>query len=374
MTSTPRMAIYCGPLNGNSTAKISVRLANGFVAHGTPTDLLVAPTRSPVDEAIDPAVDLVDLGVMNALTRVLRMTAYLRRHRPHAVLTHRIRENVLTLKAARLSGLATPVYVTVHGPMSHKLEHMPPSRGRKRRAEVLRWYPRNRTIVAISEQTAGDLRGMLGAGTPIVRIPNPIVMPGLVDLAAEPAGHPWLMDRTKPLVVFAGRLEAEKDLPTLLDAVALLRREWDCRLLIIGEGRLRAELEARRVALDLVDHVDMPGWAANPYPYLRHADLVVLSSYWDALPTVLIEALALGTPVVSTACGPGPAEILQDGRLGPLVPPRDPAALAAAMAAVLADPLPAEMLREGGRLYDAQRNADLYRALMLAGTPSPGHP
>jgi len=369
MTEHPTLAVYCGPFDGGSTAKIAARLANGFVARGFPTDLLITAAPDPIPEATDREVRLVQMGRMTPWSRVPAMAFYLRSRRPAAILTHRIREDVFTLKAARLARTRTPVFVTVHGRMSVKLDHLKGLKGRRRRAEFQRYYRRNQGIIAISEDTAQDLRTLLGAAAPVTTIPNPIVTPEMLALAQAPIDHPWFRDeraqRDIPVLVFAGRLEYEKDLPTLLDAFARLRQQRDCRLLIIGDGRLRPEIEAARAALGLTEAVDMPGWASNPYPFLQRANLVVLSSFWDALPTVLIEALALGTPVVSTECGAGPREILQHGRLGLLVPPRDPPALAAALAATLADPLPAATLRQGSERYEAQRNADLYLRLML---------
>jgi glycosyltransferase involved in cell wall biosynthesis len=365
----PQLAVYCGPFDGGSTAKIAARLANGFAARGVPTDLLVTASREPIPEPTTPAVRVVPMGSMGALIRVPAMALYLSRNRPRAVLTHRIREDIFTLKAARLVGAGTPVFATVHGRMTVKLDHIPGTKGRRRRAELLYWYPRNRGIVAISEDTAEDLRGLLGTDAPIVTIPNPIVTQEMLVQAQEPADHPWLSEpkdrRQVPVLVFAGRLEIEKDLSTLLRAFARLCERRDCRLLIVGDGGLRPEIERERAALGLADRVDMPGWMANPYPYLRLADLVVLSSIWDALPTVLIESLALGTPAVSTECGAGPREILDGGRYGPLVPPGNPEALAEALALTLAAPLPPETLRAGGERYDARRNADLYLRLML---------
>jgi glycosyltransferase involved in cell wall biosynthesis len=365
MTGTSPLAVYCGPFDGGSTAKIAARLANAFADRGHPTDLLVTASRAPIPEPTVTGVRVVAMGAMGALIRVPAMALYLWRRRPAAVLTHRIREDVFTLKAARLAATGTPVFVTVHGPLGVKLDHLLGAKGPRRRAEVLRWYPRNRGIVAISEETAADLRGLLGPDAPVTTIPNPIVTPPMYRAADLPLDHPWFSPGAPPVLVFAGRLEREKDLPTLLRAFAILRQGLDCRLLIIGDGKLRPQVEAERDALGLRDSVDLPGWAANPYPYLRRASLVVLSSVWDALPTVLIEALALGTPVVSTECGAGPREILDGGRYGPLVPPQDPQALAAALARTLADPLPRETLVQGGQRYEVGRNADLYLQLML---------
>ncbi|MEY6430857.1 glycosyltransferase [Thioalkalicoccus limnaeus] len=370
MTTPERLAIYCGPMDGNSTARIAVRLANGFVAAGTPTDLLTTGIAHLAAESLDPAVTRVELGRQRVGLPLVRLVLYLRRHRPTAILTHRIRENGLTQRAVRLSGLPIPVFATVHGPLSFKLAHLEAARRRKRTAQVERWYRRNRALIAISEETAADLRTLLGTSVPIETIPNPIVTSDLEERAAGPVGHPWFADPSGPVLVFAGRFVREKDLTTLLRAVALVRAKQDCRLLMIGEGPLRADLEAERARLGLADQVAMPGFMTNPYPYLRAADLVVLSSVWDALPTVLIEAMALGTPVVSTDCGAGPREILDHGRLGPLVAPGDAHALAAAIAATLAAPPDPRRLREGAARYDAARNAERYRRLLLSLDPA----
>ena len=364
MTEGRPIAVYCGPLDGGSTAKIAVRLANGFAARGISTHLLVSTSRHPIPERIEPVVRIVDIGRMGIWTRIPRMALYLKRNRPAAVLTHRIRENVLTLRAARLSGLMTPVFVTVHGRMSVKLRNMVGGKAKKRRREVLRFYPKNSGIIAISSDTESDVKELLGSDIPVASIPNPIITPEMFESAREPVAHPWFLPDTVPTVIFAGRMEKEKDLFTLLRAFALLRRRAECRLLILGDGSLRPELEAECQLLDLGNNVDIPGWVANPYAYLSRADLVVLSSTWDALPTILIEALALGTPVVSTDCGAGPREILQNGRLGPLVPPGNPSALSEAMYETLANPLPRDALREGGHRYDAQQNADRYLEFM----------
>lgn len=161
-----------------------------------------------------------------------------------------------------------------------------------------------------------------------------------------------------PTVIFAGRMKKEKDLLSLLREFALLRRRAKCHLLIFGDGSLDSELEAECQLLGLGNDMDMPGWVANPCAYLSRADLVILSSTGNALPTALIEALALGTPVVTAGCGAGSREIFQNGRLGPLVPPDTPSALYDAMDETLTNPLPSDTLRKDECRYDAQQNAD----------------
>ena len=141
-----------------------------------------------------------------------------------------------------------------------------------------------------------------------------------------------------PLLVAAGRLHPQKDFPTLLKAFALLRASRDVRLIILGEGEQRSLLERMVRELGLEESVSLPGFVANPYPYFRSADTFVLSSLYEGMPNVLLQALALGTPVVATRCHSGAQEVLTDTSFGRLVPPGDTKAMAAAMAECLSMP------------------------------------
>jgi len=159
--------------------------------------------------------------------------------------------------------------------------------------------------------------------------------------------HPWFQTGELPVVLGIGRLARQKDFPTLLRAFAQVRSRRPCRLVILGEGKERSALTALVERLGITPHVEMPGFVANPFAYLRRAALFVLSSAWEGSPNVLIEALALAVPSVATDCPSGPREILCEGRYGPLVPVGDDEALAEAMEAMLAAPPPAALLRRG---------------------------
>jgi glycosyltransferase involved in cell wall biosynthesis len=192
-----------------------------------------------------------------------------------------------------------------------------------------------------------------------------VVLPDLTERAAAPAPHPWLAQRGgPPVVVAAGRLEGQKNFPLLLEAFARLRRERPARLLILGEGRKRAPLEEQARALGIEDDLALPGFIDNPYAAFSRAALFVLSSDHEGLPAVLIQALACGCPVVSTDCPHGPAEILDHGRYGELVPVRDAPALAAAMARTLDHPLPAQTLRARGGEFSLASSVNRYLELL----------
>jgi glycosyltransferase involved in cell wall biosynthesis len=137
--------------------------------------------------------------------------------------------------------------------------------------------------------------------------------------------------------VSVGRLTEQKDLPTLLRAFALLQRHQPTRLVVLGRGPLRDRLAKLAVTLGIEALVRFLEPRPNPYPLMARADAVVMSSAWEGFGLVLLEALALGVPVVATDCPSGPAEILDRGRYGRLVPVGDAEELAAAVVATLAD-------------------------------------
>ncbi len=171
---------------------------------------------------------------------------------------------------------------------------------------------------------------------------NPVVDPGLPERAAAAVDHPWFQAGQPPVFLGIGRLHPQKDFESLIRAFASVRAARPARLMILGEGEERARLEALVASLGLTDDVLLPGFLDNPYRFLSRAGAFVLSSRWEGLPTVLIEALACGAPVVSVDCPSGPDEILQGGRIGRLVPPGSTDAIAAAMLASLDNPGPRE--------------------------------
>jgi glycosyltransferase involved in cell wall biosynthesis len=200
-----------------------------------------------------------------------------------------------------------------------------------------RFYPWADGIAAVSRGAADDLTGAVGlAPNRIHVIHNPIVTPELRDLAAAPLDHPWFEPGEPPVLLAVGRLSPQKDFGTLIRAVSLVAPRRPVRLLILGEGRERADLETLVGDLGLGGVVDLPGWVPNPYPYMVRAGAFVLSSRWEGLPSVLIEALFCGPPVIATDCPSGPQEILEGGRHGLLVPVGDVDALARGIESALA--------------------------------------
>ena len=284
------------------------------------------------------------------------VAAYLERERPDAVLAMHISSVVPTTMARSLTGRHVHVVATLH-----KL-----FRTRRWLRRISGFYPHADFLVGISSDVAARLAGL--TRLPIERIHtvyNPIVSADVSRKANEPVDHPWLSAPDRPVVLAAGRLEEEKDFPTLLSAFAMLLERRRARLIVIGKGSQLSMLRSLAEKLRIGEHVDFPGFVANPLPFMSGADLFVLSSRQEGLPTALVEAMACGCRVVSTDCRYGPAEILEGGRLGELVPVGDSRALADAMDRTLSTPPDPDVLRGRAAFFGVDPAVDRYEALLL---------
>jgi glycosyltransferase involved in cell wall biosynthesis len=300
-------------------------------------------------DQLPPSVRLIDLGAHRLIRTLLPLTMYLRRERPGVLVSSMSHANLVALWAAALAQSRTPVVVTVHNTLSESTRH----RGRfvgAVWARLLRtFYPWAASVVAVSHGAADDLVRTSGVVPDRVRvIYNPVITPGMLAVARQAPDHPWFGSGQPPVILGVGRLTRQKDFATLIRSFAeLRRRSHSARLIILGEGEERPALEALADQLGVREDVALPGFRENALSYMAASAVFVLSSAWEGLPTVLIEALAAGTRVVATDCPSGPREILQGGRLGSLVPVGDVAALAGAIEGSLNAPrgaIPADAL------------------------------
>jgi glycosyltransferase involved in cell wall biosynthesis len=187
---------------------------------------------------------------------------------------------------------------------------------------------------------------------------NPVIDESIYRSSQEPVEHPWFSEDI-PIVLAAGRMVPAKDYPTLLRAFRLVRDRHTARLVILGDGHLRPELESLVVELGLEDDVSMPGFDKNPFRYMARCRIYVLSSIFEGLGSALIQAMACGAPAIATDCPFGPAEIIvEPGRDGILVPPRDPAALAREIVRLLEHPELCRELAARGRRSAERFGAD----------------
>ncbi|TDA69508.1 MAG: glycosyltransferase [Clostridia bacterium] len=313
-----------------------VNLSWGFAERGLEVDLVLAKAEGPYITQVPAGVRVVDLRAPRVLASLPALVRYLRRERPAAILSALDHANIVAIWARRLARVRCRAVVSVHSTLSRATDNTPTARGRLMPRLVRQFYPWADAVVAVSRGVAEDLVRTTGILQESIKvIYNPVVTPELLEKAREPLDHPWFAPGQPPVILSVGRLTAAKDYPTLIRAFALVRAERPARLVILGEGEERPRLESLVRELHLEAYVALPGFVENPYAYMTCASVFVLSSAWEGLPTVLIEALALGTSVVSTDCPSGPQEILEGGRWGKLVTPGNPEELARAILATL---------------------------------------
>ncbi|MDH3745758.1 MAG: glycosyltransferase [Acidobacteriota bacterium] len=211
-------------------------------------------------------------------------------------------------------------------------------------------YRRADQIIAVSEGVADDLESKLKLSREKIEVLyNPVVDSEMLAQAREPLSHVWLEDGMASILA-VGRLVPQKDYPTLIRAFKQVRAERSARLIILGDGPLKSELQGLIEAQGLAQDVELAGFDANPFKYMSRATVFALSSIHEGLPGALIQAMACGAAVVSTDCPSGPSEIIENGIDGYLVPIRDDGALASRIVQLLDQPELRRELAAGARL------------------------
>ena len=393
------LAFLIADLNVGGVQKMTLSLAGALAERGNDVDLVVLRPGGSLSDQVPDDVRVVQLrpsmglaGRLHALYAdptalplLLRpvllpkrasqtlpflpdIVRYLRAARPDALLSATPHLNLASSSRRRLAKVSTRLLVSERSAPSQKLpvsrnwrhRHLPPL--------IRHAYPMADVIVSVSQALGDDLSAVTGLPRGLVRtIYNPVVGADIERKARAKVDHPWLQPGQPPVVMGVGRLTDQKDFPTLLRAFARVRAQRDVRLVILG-GAKDEEKSAERQALlqkiagelGVVADVDLPGFVKNPYAFLSRAALFVLSSRFEGLPGAMIQALACGCPVVSTDCPTGPAEILDNGRYGPLVRMGDDRAMAEAIVQTLDAPLPKAVLQRRAADFGEDRAVDGY--------------
>lgn len=366
-TDNPDIVFYARQLYNGGVDRVVFNLAEEFLARGIRPVILVDLDNpwSPFRDLIPEGVPYEVLEASSALARITKLRAYLRRTRPRAVMCTGFGfPNLCAILVRWIAGFRFRLMLTEHCFPSVDLDAARPWQSRYwffRLAHML--YPFADTIVAVSKGTAQDLAKVIQIDpATITCIYNPIVSDGLIESGQAPVDHPWFHDPDVPVVIGVGRLEHQKDFGTLITAFSKVRRQMRCRLMILGDGSEREMLTGLVRNLGLSDDVALPGFAPNPHAYTAKASLFVLSSRFESLANVVIEAMALGTPVIATDCPSGPAEALDNGRFGRLVKVEDADELAGAMLDALRKrpaPVPKSWLEQFTTRASASRYLEL---------------
>lgn len=321
-----KIAFFIPSCHGGGAERVMVTFANAFAKKGIETDLVVCSLTGPYVDEIDKRVNVFDLKkdrVSRSLPALLR---YIRENKPTAMVSCQAHANIFAVIAKLLSREKFRLAIR---------EASTPSMARKTgnskfpvKTRVVsflqrRLYKYADFVIAPSKGVALDLvENKIAPESKVYVIYNPVDIEMIQERMKEPVSHPWFKESV-PVILSAGRLTKPKDYPTLIKAFGIVEKRTPCKLIILGEGEKRKELEELVKELGLEGKVDMPGFVENPFAYMARASVFVLSSLWEGLPNVLIQAMVCGTPVVATDCPNGPREILDGGRYGVLVPPAD---------------------------------------------------
>ena len=325
-------------------------------------DVLLIKARGPYVDRLPDSANIISLRARHSLTSVWEVSRYLKQERPDALLAIKHRGILAALRAKQLARTDTPISGRIGTTVSAALANKSSRRRQRWYTAMRKHYPKLEQLIAVSQGVADDMLAITGMSeSRVTVVRNPTITPDMLAAATESADHPWLSaDSTVPVIMGVGRLTEQKDFATLIAAFARVRLQREARLIILGDGGLRSEMISQATTLGVEAHIALPGFQNNPWAWMSRASVFVLSSRWEGSPNTLTEAMALGIPVVSTDCPSGPRELLDGGRVAPLVEMGDSEALASTLLSVLAEPPPSEMLTKAVSAYHQDVSAAAY--------------
>lgn len=365
MAGRKRLALLLPDMRGGGAERVALNLCHAFVEAGHDVDLVLLAAEGELLPLVPREVRVFELGSKRLRGALLPFFRYLRRRRPDAVQVSMWPLTVIGLLAHRLARSPARILVSDHSALS---KHIPPSAGlahRLLKASVRLFYPLADARILVSGNAAEDMARFSGLKRDQLDvIYNPVREPGHPSAGFDLEAL-WGRER-RSRILTVGTLKEQKNHALLIRAFARLRRRRPACLMIVGEGRLRGDLECLAATEGVADDVIMPGFFTDPWPFYASADLFVLSSDYEGFGNVIVEAMHCGTPVVSTDCEAGPREILDGGRYGALVPCNDAGALAEAMLVALSQPVDKTVLQSRAkRISGKEVTSDRYLELMI---------
>lgn len=308
-------------------------------------------------------IQVINLNIPRTYKLLFPIISYLRKVRPDVVFTAEDHLNAIVALATLLAGskakLSASSRITPYRVYSDRLFS---------KKWVLKYFSialRNRidALVCVSQDMVKEYEAIFGSSK-YQCIYNVISDADTLGRMSESVDDPWLNDSSIPVVISAGTLSRRKGFGDLILAMKLVNQRIPARLMILGEGHLRADLEVLIQNEGLDDSVRLLGFQDNPLKYFSRSKVFVLSSYAEGLPNVLVEAMACGCTPVATDCPTGPREVLKGGEYGHLIPMRDPEAMAAAIQKALEQPMSTEQLREAVEPFTEEQVIEKHRSVL----------
>jgi len=360
-----RIAIFLPSLRGGGAERMMLNLAGGLADHGVLVDLILAQAEGPYLTDVPSNVRVIDLKSSRISLSLPALTRYLRNNTPSALLSALTHCNLIAIFARFLSKCDCRLVISERNTLSVSSKNIRSLRGYLIVRLARYFYPNSDALVAVSKGVADDVCDTMRFPEEKIHvIYNPVVTRELLKKQHEPLAHPWFSPGQPPVILSTGRLVKQKDFSTLIYAFSKLHAQRPLRLMILGDGEERRLLQELCSSLGVVEDVAFTGFVDNPYQYMVHADVFALSSRWEGLANVLIEALVCGCPVVSTDCPSGPREVLQGGEYGQLVPVGDVEQLAISILKVLDSPPDREKQKHRGSEFSQEKATLEYLAVL----------
>lgn len=359
-----KLTFFAPSMRGGGAERVVLNLANYFAVNNMRVDIILLKAEGPFLSKVNPMVNIVDFGVSRAVHSIPKLMSYLNKESPKAVISAMHYANVVLVAANKFVKSNTKIILSTHNLLSRSEKNR-----YIQKENIFPWlinyfYKDAYKVIAVSRGVACDLIESAKLPENLIQVIYNPINTGEIRAMAKLNLPKFINGECFPYILAAGRLNKYKSFDLLVRAFKLVTENLDIKLIIIGEGDLRSELELLILELNLENQVYLPGFIENPYPLMNQASAFVLSSSSEGFGNVLVEAMALGTPVVSTNCPSGPAEILENGKWGRLVPVGDVNSLATAIVETLNEPIHPTKLMDRAQYFSLENIGAKYSKII----------
>jgi len=321
LSRRPDISFYYSEIVHGGVVEVTRLLANEFISRGYSVDLVFDKPGLIDEYDFSEKARRINLNASKySIFRIINLIKYLREYKPYCMRPCWHLASELSLLARYLGNKKTKVFIpeelAIFEPIKHEkalMFHIRPF--------LIKWiHPFADGIIAVSNGLADEVKKLTNIRSNDVNVIfNPVITGDLPDRAKEEICHPWYLEKDLPVITSVARLDCQKDISSLIRVFSKVFEVKESRLVIFGCGSEEAKLRNLAKDCGLEDYIDFPGFVKNVYPYLARTDVFAFSSIYEGFGLTIVEAMAMGVPIVATDCPYGPRDILDNGRYGELV-------------------------------------------------------